>query len=79
MLVDPFCLYVIALDELWTQAEGVMKDIGNVFGTMERVSQFCPMPVQLVMEPKQMTIANGFSTPWTSLAVQPSTAINTTL
>ncbi|KAL9126193.1 MAG: hypothetical protein Q9217_004722 [Psora testacea] len=36
MLVDPFCLYVIALDELWAQAEGVMKDIGNVFGTMER-------------------------------------------
>ena len=37
VLIDPFSLYVIVLDELWLQAEGIVRDVSDVFGLMERV------------------------------------------
>ena len=40
VLVDPFSLFVICLDELWLQAQGIVKITGDVFSKMERVSQF---------------------------------------
>lgn len=36
-LVDPFSLYVIVLDELWLQADGIMKKVAEVFNGMETV------------------------------------------
>lgn len=38
VLVDPFSLFVICLDELWRQALGVVKIVGDEFSRMERVS-----------------------------------------
>ena len=40
VLVDPFSLFVICLDELWLQAQGIVKITGDVFSKMERVSHF---------------------------------------
>ena len=39
VLVDPFSLFVICLDELWLQAQGIVKIVRNEFSKMERVSQ----------------------------------------
>lgn len=39
-LVDPFSLYAIVLDELWLQADGIMKKVADVFNGMETVSHF---------------------------------------
>lgn len=39
VLVDPFSLFVICLDELWLQAQGIVKIVGDEFSNMERVSQ----------------------------------------
>lgn len=36
-LVDPFSLYVIVLDELWLQADGIMNKVAEVFSSMETV------------------------------------------
>lgn len=38
VLVDPFSLFVICVDELWLQAMGIVKTVGDVFSKMERVS-----------------------------------------
>ena len=38
VLVDPFSLYVIILDELFAQADAILWSVSNVFGPMERVS-----------------------------------------
>ena len=38
ILLDPFSLYAIALDELWSQAERVLRIAAKIFGDMERVS-----------------------------------------
>ena len=38
VLVDPFSLFVICMDELWLQAMGIVKTVGDVFSKMERVS-----------------------------------------
>lgn len=38
VLVDPFSLFVICLDELWLQAQSIGWILGDVFGRMERVS-----------------------------------------
>lgn len=44
-LVDPFSLYVIVLDELWLQADGIMKKVAEVFNGMETVRNFIsPLP-----------------------------------
>lgn len=40
ILVDPFSLFVICLDELWLQAMIIVNIIGDVYGKMERVSHF---------------------------------------
>ena len=37
-LVDPFSLVVICLDELWMQAMGIVRIVGDEFSNMERVS-----------------------------------------
>lgn len=37
--VDPFSLFVICLDELWLQAQGIVKVVQDGFSKMERVSQ----------------------------------------
>ena len=37
--VDPFSLFVICLDELWLQAMGILKIVGDEFSKMERVSR----------------------------------------
>ena len=39
VLVDPFSLFVICLDELWLQAQGIVKVVQDEFSKMERVSQ----------------------------------------
>lgn len=39
VLVDPFSLFVICLDEFWLQAQGIVKVVGDEFSKMERVSQ----------------------------------------
>lgn len=39
VLVDPFSLLVICMDELWLQAQGIVRDVSDIFGRMERVSQ----------------------------------------
>ena len=41
ILEDPFSLYVIALDELWSQAENVLRTAQVVFGHVESVSYAC--------------------------------------
>lgn len=38
VLVDPFSLFVICLDELWLQAQGIVSMVGAEFNRMERVS-----------------------------------------
>lgn len=38
VLVDPFSLVVICLDQMWLQAQGIVSNVGSVFGEMERVS-----------------------------------------
>ena len=38
VLVDPFSLFVVCLDELWLQALGIVKLVGDEFSKMERVS-----------------------------------------
>ena len=38
VLVDPFSLFVICMDELWLQAMGIVKIVGDEFSKMERVS-----------------------------------------
>ena len=38
VLVDPFSLFVICLDELWLQAQGIVRMVGAEFNRMERVS-----------------------------------------
>ena len=40
LLVDPFSLFVICLDELWLQSQGIVKIVGDEFSKMERVSQY---------------------------------------
>lgn len=40
VLVDPFGLFVICLDELWLQSQGIVKVVGDEFSKMERVSQY---------------------------------------
>lgn len=39
-LVDPFSLYVIVLDELWLQADGIMRKVAEVFNGMETVRTY---------------------------------------
>ncbi len=39
VLLDPFSLFVICLDELWLQAQGIVRIVGDEFSKMERVSQ----------------------------------------
>lgn len=39
-LVDPFSLYVIVLDELWLQADGIMKKVAEVFNGIETVRTY---------------------------------------
>ena len=39
-LVDPFSLYVIVLDELWLQADGIMKKVADVFNGTETVRTY---------------------------------------
>ena len=43
VVVDPFSLFVICLDELWLQAMGILKIVGDEFSKMERVSH-CKTP-----------------------------------
>ncbi|KAL8937924.1 MAG: hypothetical protein Q9211_003442 [Gyalolechia sp. 1 TL-2023] len=38
VLIDPFGLFVICLDELWVQAQGMVKAVGGVFNEMERTA-----------------------------------------
>lgn len=38
VLVDPFSLFVICLDELWLQAQGIVKIVGDEFSNMERTA-----------------------------------------
>ena len=38
VLVDPFSLFVICLDELWLQSQTIVRNLLGVFGDMERVS-----------------------------------------
>ena len=38
VIMDPFSLFVICMDELWLQAMGIVKIVGDVFSKMERVS-----------------------------------------
>ena len=38
LIMDPFGLFVICLDELWLQAMGIVKIVGDEFSKMERVS-----------------------------------------
>lgn len=40
VLMDPFSLFVICLDELWLQSQGIVKIAGDEFSKMERVCQF---------------------------------------
>lgn len=37
-LVDPFSLFVICLDELWMQAMGIVRIVGDEFSNMERTA-----------------------------------------
>ena len=37
VLVDPFSLFVICLNELWLQAQCIVRDVGGEFNKMERV------------------------------------------
>lgn len=37
VLVDPWSLFVICLDELWLQAQSIVANVQHVFGQMERV------------------------------------------
>ena len=39
VLVDPFSLLVICMDELWLQAQGIVKIVREQFSKMERVSR----------------------------------------
>ena len=39
VLMDPFSLFVICLDELWLQALGIVTIVADEFGKLERVSQ----------------------------------------
>ena len=39
VLLDPFSLFVVCLDELWLQALGIVKIVSDEFGKMERVSR----------------------------------------
>ena len=41
VLTDPFSLFVICLDELFLQANVVIRIVGDEFSGMERVSQVC--------------------------------------
>ena len=43
-LVDPFSLYVIVLDELWLQADGIVNKVLKVFNGMETVRNFISPP-----------------------------------
>lgn len=43
-LVDAFSLYVIVLDELWLQVDGIMKKVADVFNGMETVRYGPPLP-----------------------------------
>ena len=38
VIMDPFSLFVICMDEFWLQAMGIVKIVGDLFGKMERVS-----------------------------------------
>ena len=38
VLMDPFSLFVICLDELWLQAQDIVRNVGGAFNNMERVS-----------------------------------------
>ncbi|KAL8919411.1 MAG: hypothetical protein Q9208_006789 [Pyrenodesmia sp. 3 TL-2023] len=38
ILVDPFSLFVICLDELWLQAQSIVRAVGVVFNQMERTA-----------------------------------------
>jgi hypothetical protein len=37
VLVDPWSLFVICLDEFWLQAQSIVANVQHVFGQMERV------------------------------------------
>lgn len=39
VLIDPFSLFVICLDELWLQAQGIVRAVSGEFSKMERVSR----------------------------------------
>lgn len=45
VLVDPFSLFVICLDELWLQAQGIVNNVRDEFSKLERVT---PCPFALV-------------------------------
>ena len=38
VLTDPFGLFVVCLDELWLQANRVIRVVGDEFSRMERVT-----------------------------------------
>ena len=40
VIMDPFSLFVICMDELWLQAMGIVKIVGDLFSKMERVSHY---------------------------------------
>jgi len=37
VLVDPWSLFVICLDELWLESQSTVANVQHVFGQMERV------------------------------------------
>jgi len=37
VLIDPWSLFVICLDEMWLQAQSIVATVQHVFGQMERV------------------------------------------
>ncbi|KAL8773577.1 MAG: hypothetical protein Q9209_001682 [Squamulea sp. 1 TL-2023] len=38
VLVDPFSLFVICFDELWLQAQSIVRNVGTVFNRLERTA-----------------------------------------
>lgn len=38
VLIDPFALFIICLDELWLQAQEIVRALSGEFSKMERVS-----------------------------------------
>ncbi|KAL8777237.1 MAG: hypothetical protein Q9213_007950 [Squamulea squamosa] len=38
VLADPFSLFVICLDELWLQAQSIVRNVGTVFNRLERTA-----------------------------------------